>query len=99
MTKEDRRADRAALDAEYTRQQQARPNVPPSAPPPIDAPAYCPCSRDHRHYGWTSKDGIRRCQSCCAVWDPIGGTWLSAIKAARAQEQAIAATTTHGGEQ
>lgn len=98
MTNEERRADRAALAAEYTRDQQARPNLPPTPRPPLDSPAYC--AVNGRHQSWTSpRDHKRRCWYCCAVWDPIAGAWQSAIEAARAQEQAIAATTVHGGEQ
>jgi hypothetical protein len=88
MTNEQRRDRQAQLERDWTADQQARPNVPPSAPP-LTANAYCPVARDHRHVGWTSKDGTRRCQSCCAVLDPVTRQW----------QYVRAAITVHGGEQ
>lgn len=95
MTNAERRQQQAQIERDWTADQQARHNEPPS-PPPLESNAYCAVARDHRHHGWTSQDGKRRCQSCCAVFDPASGTWQSAIEAARAQEQA--AITIHGGE-
>jgi hypothetical protein len=69
VSRADRLARQAEIEAEFAEGMNARPNRQPTPVPADGSLDYCgPNMRGHRHAFWTSKkDGKRRCYYCCCL--------------------------------